>query len=202
MAKKKTLRKGDKVEWETSQGKTRGKVVKKVTRTTKVEGHTAKATKAKPQYKVKSDKTGKTAVHKAAALKKVSGKASTRKKKRSPKKKVRKSEDENKQVVKEFKKVVNMTSRQLEKWLASDESKEVGWTSEGQTESGGHQSGRRIIKLLGKKKADYTKRDYQHMQKVVGYVHRHMAQRPKGNIREAPWRYSLMNWGHDPAKKK
>ena len=36
------------------------------------------------------------------------------------------------------------------------------------------------------------------MDKVVGYVHRHLAQRPKGDVAETPWRYSLMNWGHDP----
>ncbi len=39
------------------------------------------------------------------------------------------------------------------------------------------------------------------MAKVVGYVHRHLAQRPEGDIEETPWRYSLMNWGHDPLKK-
>ena len=25
-------------------------------------------------------------------------------------------------------------------------------------------------------------------------------QRPEGDIRDTPWRHSLMNWGHDPAK--
>jgi hypothetical protein len=29
-------------------------------------------------------------------------------------------------------------------------------------------------------------------------VHRHLAQRPSGDVRETRWRYSLMNWGHDP----
>lgn len=36
------------------------------------------------------------------------------------------------------------------------------------------------------------------MRKVVGYVHRHGAQRPAGDVTETPWRYSLMTWGHDP----
>ena len=36
--------------------------------------------------------------------------------------------------------------------------------------------------------------------KVVGYVHRHLAKRPNGNITDSAWRYSLMNWGHDPQK--
>ena len=39
------------------------------------------------------------------------------------------------------------------------------------------------------------------MRRVVSYVHRHFAERPSGDISETRWRYSLMNWGHDPAKK-
>ena len=70
MAAKK-LAKGDHVEWGTSQGKTKGKVVKKVTSTTKVKGHTAKATKEDPQYEVKTDKSKKTAIHKPDELKKI-----------------------------------------------------------------------------------------------------------------------------------
>ena len=38
------------------------------------------------------------------------------------------------------------------------------------------------------------------MRKVVGYVHRHMTQRPKGDVTDTNWRKSLMNWGHDPLK--
>ncbi len=38
------------------------------------------------------------------------------------------------------------------------------------------------------------------MRKVVSYVHRHLAQRPDGDVSDTPWRYSLMNWGHDPLK--
>ncbi len=62
--------KGDKVKWDTSQGETHGKVEKVVTSTTKVKGHTAKATKDDPQVMVKSDKSGKKAVHKPEELKK------------------------------------------------------------------------------------------------------------------------------------
>lgn len=39
------------------------------------------------------------------------------------------------------------------------------------------------------------------VQKVVGYVHRHLAQRhhlQNTAVEESKWRYSLMNWGHDP----
>lgn len=66
----KELKKGDKVEWDSSGGHSTGEVVEKVTKETKVKGHTAKASKDEPQYKVKSEKSGKTAVHKAEELKK------------------------------------------------------------------------------------------------------------------------------------
>lgn len=42
--------------------------------------------------------------------------------------------------------------------------------------------------------------DAAHMRKVVGHVHRHLAQRPSGDVTDTDWRYSLMNWGHDPKK--
>jgi Protein of unknown function (DUF3140) len=92
---------------------------------------------------------------------------------------------------------VNMTPKELEGWLETDESKSVG---QGEGESVGHRSGRRIVDLLGTKKADLTDSDVEHMRKVVGYVHRHLKQRPSGDVTETRWRYSLMNWGHDPVK--
>ena len=61
---------GDKVKWGTSQGETKGTVEKTVTSTTKVKGHVAKATKEKPEIMVRSDKSGKQAVHKPEELKK------------------------------------------------------------------------------------------------------------------------------------
>ena len=66
----KVPKKGDKVSWDTSQGKTEGTVEKTVTSATKVKGHTAKATKEDPQVLVKSAKSGKQAVHKPEELKK------------------------------------------------------------------------------------------------------------------------------------
>lgn len=65
----KQIKAGDEVEWESSGGHSTGKVVKKLTKTAKVKGHTAKATPQDPQYLVKSDKGGE-AIHKPEALKK------------------------------------------------------------------------------------------------------------------------------------
>ncbi|AWK75094.1 DNA-binding protein [Rhodococcus oxybenzonivorans] len=101
---------------------------------------------------------------------------------------------------KEFRDAVNMTPGELAKWLETEESKSVGQKSGG-GESTGHASGRRIVEVTRTKKADLEQADYEHMRKVVGYVHRHLAQRPSGDVRDTHWRYSLMNWGHDPLKE-
>jgi len=68
----KSLKPGTKVTWGTSQGETKGTVEKKVTSTTRVKGHVAKATKENPEYLVKSDKTGAKAVHKPDELRRKS----------------------------------------------------------------------------------------------------------------------------------
>lgn len=66
------FKKGDKVEWATSQGKTHGTVEKKQTTETHIKGHKVAASKDNPEYIVKSDKTGARAAHKPDALKKTS----------------------------------------------------------------------------------------------------------------------------------
>ena len=106
------------------------------------------------------------------------------------------------QVVADFKAVVNMTAAKLKVWLKTEEFRKVGFKPDGKSESVGHHSGNRIVEILGKKKVDYDDEDLRHMAKVVGYVHRHLAQKPEGNTKETPWRYSLMNWGHDPLPRR
>lgn len=99
----------------------------------------------------------------------------------------------------DFAEAVNMTPKELEDWLDTDESKAAG-QHDGGGESTGHASGRRIVGLLRKSTSSLTASDEEHMQKVVGYVHRHLAQRPDGDVTDTRWRHSLMNWGHDPLK--
>jgi hypothetical protein len=101
----------------------------------------------------------------------------------------------------DFHEAVNMTASQIEKWLDTEESKSVGQKSSDGAESVGHHSGRKIVAILGKKKADLSHGDLEWMRKVVGYVNRHSAQRPDGDVEDTNWRYSLMNWGHDPLKQ-
>ncbi|WP_432545113.1 DUF3140 domain-containing protein [Kineococcus sp. SYSU DK002] len=100
-------------------------------------------------------------------------------------------------VLKRFHEAVNMTPKELEDWLETEESQSVGV---GEGESVGHRSGRRIVEVLRTKEADLTDDDVEHMAKVAGYVARHSKQRPSGDVTDTRWRYSLMNWGNDPLK--
>ena len=103
------------------------------------------------------------------------------------------------QIIDEFDEAVNMTRKELEDWLQTEESQSVG-QSDGGGESKGHGSGRMIVDILKKNKSDYTEDDIDQMQRVVSYVHRHQAQKPSGDVEDSTWRYSLLNWGHDPLK--
>lgn len=105
-------------------------------------------------------------------------------------------------VYREFGEAVNMAPAELDAWLETAESRKVGWKGPDGKDGGesiGHASGRRIARILRARKAELTDDDYAHMRKVVGYVRRHLAQRPENEV-TSRWRYSLMNWGHDPIK--
>ena len=65
------FREGDKVEWNTPQGKTRGTVRHKLTSDTQVGGQKITASENDPRYLVESEKSGKEAAHKPDALSKV-----------------------------------------------------------------------------------------------------------------------------------
>lgn len=104
-----------------------------------------------------------------------------------------------------FAALVNMTPTQLCRWLDSEASRSVGMTPAGdrvtepnQPEAVGHHMGERILAIRGKKQAALSDEDYADMRKVVGYIRRHLAQRPQGDFSDSRWRKSLMNWGHDP----
>jgi hypothetical protein len=64
----KDLTKGDKVTWNSHGQTVHGTVEGKITSRTEAAGRTVDASKDDPQYKVKSDKTGREAVHKPEAL--------------------------------------------------------------------------------------------------------------------------------------
>ena len=74
MPKKDAFKVGDHVEWNSEAGRVRGTIKKKVTSAIKFKTYTVHASKEEPQYLIESDKTDHMAMHKGAALKKLSPK--------------------------------------------------------------------------------------------------------------------------------
>jgi hypothetical protein len=66
----KHLKKGDRVAWNTTQGRTTGTVERRLTSPTSIKGHRVKASKDNPEYLVKSEKSGAKAAHRPDALEK------------------------------------------------------------------------------------------------------------------------------------
>lgn len=187
-----TFKRGDKVTWQAGQGTTTGTVQERVTAPTEVDGQTIAASRDEPRYLVKNDRTDKVTGHRPETLSAVEAEDDS--KAHTPS-----LASEHSDKIREFEAAVNMTAHAIENWLETEESKSVGQ----EDESGhikGRESGKHIVAILKKNKADYTEEDVQRIKKVVSYVHRHTAQRPDGDITETRWRYSLMNWGHDPLK--
>ena len=65
---------GDHVAWNSEAGRVRGTIKKKITSEITFKGYKVHASKEEPQYLIKSDKTEHLAMHKGAALKKISQK--------------------------------------------------------------------------------------------------------------------------------
>jgi hypothetical protein len=63
-----TFKQGDRVEWNSHGGTAVGEVVRKITSDTEAAGRTVRASDDEPQYEVRSEKSGATAVHKPEAL--------------------------------------------------------------------------------------------------------------------------------------
>ncbi|MCW2696160.1 MAG: uncharacterized protein JWR62_1245 [Modestobacter sp.] len=62
------IRKGDHVSWKSHGGQAEGTVEREITSDTEASGRTVRASEDDPQYEVRSEKSGNTAVHRPSAL--------------------------------------------------------------------------------------------------------------------------------------
>jgi hypothetical protein len=62
------LRTGDHVSWKSHGGTAEGTVERAITSDTEASGRTVRASEDEPQYEVRSEKSGRTAVHEPDAL--------------------------------------------------------------------------------------------------------------------------------------
>lgn len=180
---KEEFRQGDRVQWHSGSGKATGTIINKVTESTEIAGNSVKATPEDPRYLVENDNTEKVTGHKGQTLAPLNDNLTV----------------EQQKILQDFHKAVNMSAPDLQQWLHTEQSKSVGQMDD-DGEAIGHKSGRRIVEILVLNDSDYTEADFSQMKRVIGYVHRHLAQKPSGDIENSRWRYSLMNWGHDPLK--
>jgi hypothetical protein len=65
---------GDRVTWNSEAGRVTGVIQKKITSEITFKGYKRHASKAEPQYFIKSDKTDHIAIHKGSALTKIARK--------------------------------------------------------------------------------------------------------------------------------
>jgi hypothetical protein len=97
----------------------------------------------------------------------------------------------------DFHTVVNMTSRELEDWLRTES---AGQLTEAVPDQAGTDAGRRVLEILGKRRADLTEDDVRIMHKVIGLVRAERDPELDPKSGDAQWRRRMMNLGHDPLK--
>jgi len=66
-----SFKRGDRVEWNSEAGRVRGTILKKVVSDIRFKGYIHHASRADPQYIIKSLKTDHIAIHKGPALRRV-----------------------------------------------------------------------------------------------------------------------------------
>lgn len=96
--------------------------------------------------------------------------------------------------------LVNLTAQELSDWLDTEESWSVGSKAYGE-ESAGHAAGRRTVDLIGRPREQFDDEAWRHLRRTVGFIRRHRAQWPAGDVTDTRWRRSLLNWGHDPLRQ-
>lgn len=98
----------------------------------------------------------------------------------------------------EFRRVVNMSSRELADWLRTHSAGQDTGSHPGRAST---QTGQQVLHILGKRRTDLTSEDLRVMRQVVNRVH---AGRQRGDREavtgRAGWRHRLMSLGHDPLK--
>lgn len=97
----------------------------------------------------------------------------------------------------EFHRLVNMTSADLQDWLAVEES---GEAAEGFPDQAGTASSRTVLQVMGKRRTDLTEDDVTTMQNVVDTIRAQRGDDPEPTAGDAEWRRRLMRIGHDPLK--
>lgn len=93
---------------------------------------------------------------------------------------------------------MNCRGHEIDEWHTTPASGSVGTRAPGARWSVGQLAGMRTAELLDVPDEEWTAADHAHVRRVAGFVRRHRAQWPRGDVRDRRWRHALRNWGHDP----
>ncbi|MGL6341364.1 MAG: HVA1 family protein, partial [Waterburya sp.] len=129
------FKKGDRVKWKVGKGETTGEIIKKVTESTTIDGKEITATKSKPRYLVKNDKTGNIKAYEAKSLSLIEIEDNQNLKPKQQK------------ILENFQSAVNMDASEIKQWLKTKESNSVGQKDKN-GKIKGRKSGKKIVKIL------------------------------------------------------
>lgn len=107
--------------------------------------------------------------------------------------------EEKQSVLEEFNEWVNMSPDEHEQWLKSDCSRDSSIHFSGSLSD--NRAGWRVVELKRKHPEQFEENDFDLMMRAVGFIKRQAFAEPYGYINASQWRYTLMNWGHDPLKR-
>lgn len=121
-------------------------------------------------------------------------------------------DEQQKEKYRTWKKLINMSAKEIQKFLDSDEGKEAGLSRKESATAGanggkiksGRDSARAIIRMLGTKVEDWTENDWEWCLAQISFISRMKSNQgplydDKG--RKTRKLLSLLVWGHDPRKK-
>lgn len=97
----------------------------------------------------------------------------------------------------QFHDAVNMTSRELRDWLATQAS---GPQADALPDQAGSDVSRTVLDILGKRRTDLTPTDVEIMSDVVNHFSTLRGDTEEPAAGSTPWRHRLMSLGHDPLK--
>jgi hypothetical protein len=97
----------------------------------------------------------------------------------------------------EFHTLVNMTSAELQAWLATDAAAE---RTESYPDQAGADRSQGVLHILGKRRTDLTPGDVEVMRSVAEEVRAARGEEPEPTAGDDAWRHRLMSLGHDPLR--
>ena len=117
------------------------------------------------------------------------------------------SQEEKKEIYAKWRKLVNMSKSELQKFYDSEEGKQAGLTPEEANQEGidsGRESARWIMKMKDTKVADWTPTMWKWAKKQISFISRMSGNKGKlvdENGKKTRKYLSLLIWGNDPNKK-